>query len=191
MQLGTYVHVHIVQLRQFFFWLLERLPCNVFTLRGPRMIREQRSIRASACFHDDQTKTFMEGSVYFLEHFDKGREGPCLGGVYIWGSRNSMFIFILKYLYVSPMLSTHLCLLRNKEKVSSWSRKYSLGGKSLGYEFEHSQMLAHTHRVICEHFEEGFWYNVAVFYSINILLQRACISTTFTRQWPQKGLRCQ
>ena len=50
----------------------------MFTLRGPRMIREQRSIRASACFQNDQTKTFMEASVYLLKHFDKGREGPFL-----------------------------------------------------------------------------------------------------------------
>ena len=94
MQLGTYVHVHIVQLWQFFFWLLERLPCNVFTLRGPRMIREQRSIRASACFHNDQTKTFMEGSVYFMKHFDMGREGPCLGVKRLYLGIEEFYVYI-------------------------------------------------------------------------------------------------
>ena len=107
MQLGTYVHVHIVQLRQFFFWLLVRLPCNLFTLRGPRMIREQRSIRASACFHDDQTKTFMEGSVYFLEHFDKGREGPCLGVKRLYSEIGEFDVYIrLKALSI---FMYHLC----------------------------------------------------------------------------------
>ena len=110
------------------------------------MIREQRSIRASACFHDDQTKTFMEGSVYFLEHFDKGREGPCLGVKRLYSEIGEFDVYIrLKALSIF-MLLTHLCFLRNKETVSSRSRKYSLGWKSLGYDFEHSPMFAHTHK---------------------------------------------
>ena len=107
MQLGSYVHVHIVQLWQFFFWLLDRLPCNLFTLRGPRMIREQRSIRASACFHDDQTKTFMEGSVYFMKHFDMGREGPCLGVKRLYLGIEEFYVYIrLKALSI---FMYHLC----------------------------------------------------------------------------------
>ena len=72
------------------------------------MIREQRSIRASGCFHNDQTKTFMEGSVNFLKHFDKAREGPCLAVKRLNLGIEEFCVYIRlkalsEYLCVSPM----------------------------------------------------------------------------------------
>ena len=58
------------------------------------MIREQRSILASGCFRDDQTKTFTESSVYFPKHFDKGREGPCLGVRHLYLGIKELYVYI-------------------------------------------------------------------------------------------------
>ena len=50
--------------------------------------------RTSGCFRDDQTKTFMESSVYFLKHFDKGREGPCLGVKHLYLGIKECYVYI-------------------------------------------------------------------------------------------------
>ena len=92
------------------------------------MIREQRSILASGCFRDDQTKTFMESSVYFLKHFDKGRGGPCLGVKHLYLGITEFYVYI--HFKALSIFMYHLCCLVIKEIVSSWRGKYLLRGKS-------------------------------------------------------------